>query len=406
MNKQILFISIDGMTDQLGQSQVLPYLIGLTIKGYKISISSCEKKANFIKNKDVINAIISAHNITWDYCFYQSKIPFISQLQNFFNLRKVAAKKAIENQDIILHCRSYLPAIIGWQLKKKFNSKFIFDMRGFWADERIDGGIWKLSNPMHKFLYNYFKHKEIELIENADYLVTLTENAKDEIQSWKLNSIPPTEVIPCCADVNHFTIKSPEEKTTTKNNLNISENAYILGYLGSLGTWYMLDEMLDFFVELQRIKPNSIFFFITNDDEKDILLSAQKRGINKDCILVKSAKRNDVPQYISCFDVSLFFIKPLYSKNGSSPTKMAEILACGVPVISNINIGDVDEIIEENNCGILVPSFTKEAYKKTIDEMDTLSNSPMFYREVAQQNFSLEKGVDSYHKIYAYLSDK
>ncbi len=75
MNKQILFISIDGMTDQLGQSQVLPYLIGLSEKGYGISIVSCEKEVNFKKNKDIINALVTKHDISWNYCFYQSNIP-------------------------------------------------------------------------------------------------------------------------------------------------------------------------------------------------------------------------------------------------------------------------------------------------------------------------------------------
>ena len=32
MEKQILYISYDGITDPLGQSQILPYIIGLTKK--------------------------------------------------------------------------------------------------------------------------------------------------------------------------------------------------------------------------------------------------------------------------------------------------------------------------------------------------------------------------------------
>jgi len=357
MNKQILFISIDGMTDMLGQSQVLPYLTQLSNKGYKVSIASCEKEVNFFKNKEVVESIMSEHHIDWHYCFYQAKIPLISQIQNFIHLKKIVAKQVKENKNIVLHCRSYLPALIGLQLKQKFKTKYIFDMRGFWADERIDGDIWSLKNPLHKILYNYFKRKEIELIENADYIVTLTNNAKKEIETWKLKNVPPIEIIPCCTDVNHFTINLDIKKITTKNNLNINENAYVIGYLGALGTWYMLDEMLDFFVELQTKKPNSIFFFVTNDNEKNILDAAKIKGINATSIVIKSAKRNEVPAYISCFDIGLFFIKPLYSKKGSSPTKLAEMLACGIPIITNTGIGDVDELIENTNCGILISDF-------------------------------------------------
>ncbi|TAG85785.1 MAG: glycosyltransferase, partial [Bacteroidetes bacterium] len=60
---QILFISYDGMTDTLGQSQVLPYLVGLSKLGYLITILSAEKKKNFEKRKDIIQKITTEANI-------------------------------------------------------------------------------------------------------------------------------------------------------------------------------------------------------------------------------------------------------------------------------------------------------------------------------------------------------
>ncbi len=405
MNNKILFISIDGMTDMLGQSQVLPYLTGLSSLGYKISIASCEKEQNFTKNRDAVLEIVSKHSIDWTYCFYDHKIPMISQAKNFFNLKKLV-KKQLKNKDTILHGRSYLPALIGLQLKQKFKTKYIFDMRGFWADERIDGNIWRLKNPMHKILYAYFKRKEIEIIENADYIVALTNNAKKEIESWKLKKTPPIQIIPCCADIDHFKIAEKEEKIVNRQKLNIKENTLVIGYLGSLGTWYMQNEMLDFFVELKKVKPSCVFLFVTNDNEINIRKEAALKNIESNSIIVKSAKRNEVPAFISCFNFGLFFIKPLYSKKGSSPTKLAELLACGVPVITNTGIGDVDEIISANNCGILISEFSKKSYAVAIDEIVKFEKiSQKDFRRVAIDNFSLEKGISSYAKIYSYLSE-
>ena len=403
MPNKILFISIDGMTDPLGQSQVLPYLIGLSEKGYKINIASCEKEINLKRHKDIINSIVSKHSITWSYCFYQTKIPFVSQIQNYLNLKRTV-DRIVKDNTTILHCRSYLPALIGLQLKRKHANKFIFDMRGFWADERIDGNIWHLRNPLHKILYNYFKRKEIELIEKADYVVTLTNNAKREIELWKLKPMPKIKVIPCCVDLNHFVLKNNEDKINNRNKLDIVQNSYVVGYLGSLGTWYMLDEMFDFFKELHEKKTNSIFFFITNDKEQDIRNVAESKGILPECIIVKSAKREDVPNYISCLDIGLFFIKPLYSKKGSSPTKLAELLAGGIPIITNTGVGDVDELILRTNCGILVSSFNKEEYKDAMDKIQTLNTGKQYYRNIALTNFSLKKGIESYSMIYDYLT--
>ena len=358
---------------------------------------------NLKRNKEIINTLVAKHNITWSYCIYKTRIPIVSQFQNFTNLKRIATKRVKSDKNMILHCRSYLPALIGFQLKQKCKIKYIFDMRGFWADERIDGNIWSLKNQVHIFLYKYFKRKEVEMLENANYVVTLTNNAKKEIQSWKLKHSTKIEVIPCCVDINHFTIGTNKDKINIRSKLNLTQDNYVVGYLGSLGTWYMLEEMLDFFNELKGIKPNSIFFFITNDDEKEIRNVAESKGILSESIIVKSAKRDEVPAYISCLDIGLFFIKPLFSKKGSSPTKLAELLACGIPIITNAGVGDVDELILTTKCGILVDYFNKEGYYEAINKISELNLSKEFYRDISAQKFSLEKGIESYDKLYNYL---
>ena len=53
----------------------------------------------------------------------------------------------------IIHARSYIPALFVFFLKKFMNFKFIFDMRGFWADEKVDRMGWKKDDLKYKFLY-------------------------------------------------------------------------------------------------------------------------------------------------------------------------------------------------------------------------------------------------------------
>jgi glycosyltransferase involved in cell wall biosynthesis len=405
MNTQFFFISIDGLTDPLGQSQVIPYLTGLAKKGFTITIVSCEKDGNFVRNKETVAALLKTANIKWKYCFYNSKIPLLSQWLNYRRLKQFAANEVkYLKDDCVIHCRSYLPALIGLSLKRKYGAKFIFDMRGFWANERVDGNIWKLSNPIHKRLFNYFKKKEKILINEADYIVTLAETGKQIVSEWMDDKTKPVQVIPCCADVNHFTILSAEEKLNAREKTGISKDAFILGYLGSIGTWYMLDEMLDFFIELKKKKDNAVLFFVTQDNKNKIIEAAARKNIDKSSIIIKPGQRNEVPHLVSTFDAGLFFIKPLFSKQGSSPTKMAEILACGIPVITNTGVGDCDKIINETNCGLLVSGFTIENYNSTLASLDNeLKKSPEVYRKVAVDKFSLEDGVSRYEKIYNYL---
>lgn len=407
----ILYLSYDGMTDPLGQSQVIPYLIGLSEKGYSVSIISCEKKNKFEEQKDFIEQLLLSANIRWLPVPYSSLPSVLSKQLNLFRIKKLAKQFCEKEKPSVVHCRSYMAALLGLQLKQKYGVKFIFDMRGFWADERIDGQIWNLKNRLHKAIYNFFKKKELAFLKNADYTISLTENAKNEILSWKTfekNPIP-IQVIPCCADLNLFSFEkiNLQEKNKLKLDLGIQESDFVISYLGSIGTWYMLDEMLDFFKCLILKKSNAKFLFITADNEELIYSTAIAKGVSKDKIIIKSVKRNDVPIYLSLSEISLYFIKPLFSKKASSPTKTAEIMAMGIPIITNSGIGDSDKIISDSNAGLLVQKFQEQEYLRIINQIDVLLKiDKIKTRTAAKEYFSLEKGVDLYNSVYEKIASK
>ena len=58
VKRKVLYISYDGMTDPLGQSQVLPYLLELCKAGYSFTILSFEKKQRFQREASIIRNII------------------------------------------------------------------------------------------------------------------------------------------------------------------------------------------------------------------------------------------------------------------------------------------------------------------------------------------------------------
>ena len=247
---KVLYISYDGMTDPLGQSQVIPYLSGLVRYGHSISLISAEKSEKE-SDRTRIGKIISAAGIEWFPVTYTKKPPVISTIRDIRKIMLLSEKLFHEKKIEAIHCRSYVAAIVGLWMKKNFGVKFIFDMRGFWADERVEGAIWHLKNPVYRTVYNYFKRKEKLFLENADAIVSLTENAKQEILTWKKIKNQPLsiEVIPCCVDMNLFDSKknSDSEIQKKKSELGLSDAKFVLSYCGSIGTWYLCDEMLEFF---------------------------------------------------------------------------------------------------------------------------------------------------------------
>ncbi len=404
-----LYLSYDGMTDQLGQSQVIPYLNGLREKGYEFTILSFEKKDAFNKNSETIKDLLEKSKINWIPLTYSKSPPIFSTIYDYCCMVNTALKFCKAQKVDLIHCRSYISALAGLHIKKKIDIKYIFDMRGFWADERVDGKIWNLKNPVYATIYHYFKRKEKILLSNADQIISLTVKAREIIEGWKVKNLPPITVIPCCADTHHFDPKliEPHKLASLRLHLGISENNLTIGYLGAIGTWYMLDEMLDFFKVLFQSNSNARFLFVSNESPTVILEAVLKKGIPSDSIIITSAKRAEVPLYISLMNLSIFFIKPAFSKKASSPTKMAELLSMGVPIICNSGIGDDDIVVEATGVGLLCHEMNIDNYIAIIPQInDLLLKNKSDLRKVAIENYSLEIGIQRYEKVYKYLTKK
>ena len=407
-NKKVLYISYDGMTDPLGQSQVIPYLRGLADEGFSITLLSFEKKERLDKNHTLISGILSDKNINWVPLLYTKRPPVLSTLWDVSKLISRATQLHRSENFAIVHCRSYISALAGLNLKKKFGVKFVFDMRGFWADERVEGKIWDITNPLYRIIYKFFKNKERQFFEEADYTISLTENARDIIHSWKeIKGNPiPIQVIPCCADLSLFdyhTISSGQV-TDLRHSLSIADDEFVVSYLGSISTWYMLDEMLDFFKEIQSKKPNAKFLFITPDEPKSIESIATQKSISLDRLVIRLASRAEVPQYLSISDLALFFIRPTFSKTASSPTKQGEIMGMGVPLICNIGVGDTDRIVEDTGCGATIKAFDHDSYTKVLSKLDDiLTIDRAQIRAGAEKYYSLQNGIKKYLFVYKSL---
>jgi glycosyltransferase involved in cell wall biosynthesis len=403
--KRFVFITLDGLSDPLGQSQILPYLIGLSKLGYQISIASCEKPDNLSQSKKTIQALLNSYSIEWSYCIYQNSQPFLSQWKNYKALKNIVQKIINQSQaSIVLHCRSYIPALIGLYFKRKSQTGFIFDMRGFWADERIEGGIWSKINPITNILYQFFKKKEKDFFKESDYIVSLTNKGKQIIEGWNL-SIPTDKitVIPCCADLNHFSKNNKNDNIlfNLKKQFPALNQEFIISYVGSLGTWYMTDEMLDFYKVFRELQSSTLLI-ITKDNPSIIYEAAKRKNIDVSNIVVIGSSRQDIPSVMSLSKLSVFFIRSTFSKLASSPTKMGELLSMGIPVIINKNIGDTEEIVIENNCGIVVEAFNEISYKKaSLEVLKQLNTMTEKTCNTAQNYFSLEEGLKKYNSIYS-----
>ncbi len=144
--------------------------------------------------------------------------------------------------------------------------------------------------------------------------------------------------------------------------------------------------------------------FLSYDNPDEILKEALDLGINIELIKIIGVNRANLPAYLSILNLSIFFIKPVFSKLASSPTKQAELMSMGIPVICNAGIGDTDSIIQQYEAGIILKNTSEKELEKAVDKTDELIN---LNRERiifgAKQYFSLQNGITTLNSIYQLI---
>lgn len=393
-----LYISYDGMTDPLGRSQVLPYLQGLSERGHEITLLSCEKPDRMAADGPAVRAICATAGIDWQPISYHKSPPILSGMVDVTALKRAAGRLHEAKRFDLVHCRSYIAAIAGDWLKRKHGVPFLFDIRGFWADERVERGIWPARNPLFRAAYGYFKRLEKRFFHDADAIVSLTAAARREIENWPADCRPsaPVTVIPCCVDLALF--DGTKGRSATRKRLGIDAKAPVLLYVGSVGGAYLIDEMCDLFRAYRKLRSGARFLFVSGHPREEIERLA--RGLDPAELVVVSAKRDEVPVLVAAADLGVSFILATYSAKASCPTKFGEMLAMGVPVIANSGVGDIAEIVRETGAGAIVEDYDEATLIKAIERAEAAAKDPAKVRAAAVRYFSLEEGVACYDGIY------
>src|SRR3954451_24326025 len=160
------------MLEPLGQSQVLSYLERLSGR-YEIGLISFDKKADWEEAgpREALGRRIEAAGIGWTPLRYHKAPSAPATAYDIAVGSLVGIREARRRRTAIVHARSYVAGLMALAAKRATGARFLFDMRGLWADERVDAGLW----PAGGRLYRLAKRIERRLLEAADHVVTLTQ---------------------------------------------------------------------------------------------------------------------------------------------------------------------------------------------------------------------------------------
>jgi glycosyltransferase involved in cell wall biosynthesis len=408
MPTNILYICYFGLNEPLVQTQVLPYLRELRKDGHEISLLTFEPRAGEGEKRrrgnEEITAELAADGIEWHWLRYHKRLSVLATAYDIFRgalfIRGMIRGKELD----LLHGRVHVPTLMGAIARKLSGRKpkLLFDIRGFMPEEYTDAGVW----PEGGLLYRTAKRVEGWLLKEADAFVVLTEKAREilfpESRDSGFDKLDrPVEVIPCCVDLRRFASVDESARNAVRERLGIGEDRNVIIYVGSFGGWYMTEEMLDLFEAARTADPATFVLVLTQRDKENVAEKLRNRGFSPDDFFVDSVTPGEIPAYLAASDTAVSFIKACYSKLSSSPTKIAEYLAAGLPIVVNAGVGDVDDLIERRQVGAIIDGFSSAGYLKALRQIKEMGDVRSRCRETAFDEFDLERsGGTKYRLLY------
>lgn len=264
--------------------------------------------------------------------------------------------------------------------------------------------IFDLSYELHKQYSddgnaNFLSKAVRKSISNTQFIVTISQNAKNEIVDFY--KVPPSmvKVATPAVDQAHFYRRSAEEINKTKLKYGIKAKNYILA-LSNLEPRKNLESLVDCYCNLPANlrKDTALLLVGVNGWKADKLFKKILNKVEEGYNIIRPSEYvsdEDKPAIIS--GATMLVYPSHYEGFGMPPL---EALACGVPVITSDN-SSLPEVVGE--AGKMIPS--KDSKKLLVAMVDCLNNIGKYTKRAKikgpeqAEKFSWKKSAQVYYDI-------
>jgi glycosyltransferase involved in cell wall biosynthesis len=364
--RDVVYVTHDSLAEGIGMSQIVPLLIGYADKGLRVGVISCEK----VKAPIELQQTLGQHGIYWKPIKFGRYGP-LGGLGRVFRLAFFLPRAKV------FHCRGDISATATSIRTRK---PFIWDVRGLWLDQKII-----LSGLERRVvIIRVAKFLEKRAAAKATAVTTLTSAVYPVLRRRHPNLTRNHSVIPTCVDLTKFSFSPIPPQ---KRNLLLS---------GVFNDYYDLEKTKKFTALLKRDSSIHITWCHGKEAMRESL------GVGEDEI--KTLTQPEMPKEIANSSFGLAICKENSGESllGVMPTKVAEFLATGRPVVVSAGIGDLDSMLIEFGAGVVLSA----SLEHDINLLEKLLLDPQTSyrcRALAEFYFSMDLAVNKYYRILSDL---
>ena len=369
---RLTYLAVDSVEEGIGASQVLAYVERMPPHDVQVTLHTFEKTARSIS---ATAQRLGAAGVEWH------PLPF-GRRGTLGGLGRIArAAFRIRGAEMV-HARSDLAGAAAMLARPR---RWIWDARSLYADQKIELGELKSGSPQEVLL----RRIERACALQSDAIVVLTEAGLEVlVDRYGKDLTQKATVVPTCVDLGRFEL-SPLPELPTR---------FLLA--GTINSFYDVPAMMSFFRRFREGSAAELHVVTPGPTRWDTELAqlATSRSV---------ARPEDMPALIAASHVGLCVCRDDagISLAASMPTKIAEFLATGRPLVVNSKLGDAGGMLEAHGAGVALRSGS-DGLILAVDQLRELlrdPETPLRCRALAEEHFDLEVAVKKLVNVYRSL---
>jgi glycosyltransferase involved in cell wall biosynthesis len=390
MTDTVLYVAYWGLREPLGRSLILPAVREMARRGMRVNVISFEKARDLEDQAGVqgLQRELQALGVRWHPLRYHKRPTVPATL---FDVVHGLVVGLTSPRPSLIHGRTFVGGVIGAVLGFLRRAPFVYHNEGFWPDQQVEGGFW----PPGGFLYRVTKGIEHWLYGRANGLILLSRRSLPVVAAMPnvIRRKAPVAIVPSSVDLDRFTCGS---RTSPGAGVR-------LVYVGSLGGRYMIEPLGHLLAALRRLEPESTLLVLSHSDHPGIERALRATAAPPESWTLAQVAHEEVPRHLNQADAGIFFLKGGIGAESCSPTKVGEYWACGLPVVANSGIGDVDATLLERRVGLLLDDFSAAGYERAATRLVALLRDTGLRercRKAAEEHYALGRAVSDQLDLY------
>ena len=362
----LTYLSFDSISRGVGLSQVARYVERLARRGVDITLHSFEPETP----SDAVGSLLSEVGVRWHPHRF-------GMLGATGGAARAARGAALLRGAELVHARSDVAAASALLSRRR---NWIWDVRGFWRRERVLQDLLRPGSPPDRVM----AYVEGAAARSSTGIIILS-NAAAEVLRQRFGDAVSDKirVIPTCVDLLRFPLATMPDNATVR-----------LLLLGTLNRMYDVPVMLTLLDRMRTLHATELQ-----------VVGPPSAGWGKELAAIgatsNAVEPSEIPGVIAEHHVGLCVQRG--TNLAAMPTKVAEFLATGRPVVIGAGLGDLDGLLRQHDCGVIVADGTQDELDRAAREVLRLvldPETPARCRRLAEEHFDLERGVDRLLEAY------